>query len=98
HPAIERQLVAARALLREGAALAAQPVAEAALGAARSHGHRAQLAAALLLAADVAVATGSRPVEPLVDEAQAVARLVGSGELLAKTALAKFGRGVPADW
>lgn len=98
HPAIDRQLTSARALLRAGAALAAEPVADAALGAARSHGHRGQLAAALLLAADVAVATGSRPAEPLVDEAQAIARVVGSGELLAHSALAKFGRGVPADW
>ena len=98
HPAVDRQLTAARALLRAGAALAAEPVADAALGAARSHGHRGQVAAALLLAAEIAVATGSRPIEPLVDEAQALARVIGSPELLAQTALARFTRGLPGDW
>lgn len=98
HPAVERQLAAARGLLREGATLAAAPLADAALGAARSHGHREQVAEALLLAAELAVATGSREAAPLVDEAQVLARLAGSGPLLAESALAKFGRGVPTDW
>lgn len=98
HPAVDRQLTAARALLREGAPLAAEPVADAALGAARSHGHRGQVVDALLLAAEVAVSTGSRPIEPLVDEAHALARVIGSPELLAHTALARFMRGVPSDW
>jgi DNA-binding SARP family transcriptional activator len=98
HPAVDRQLTAARALLREGAALAAEPVADAALGAARSHGHRGQVVGALLLVAEIAVSTGSRPIDPLVDEAQALARVVGSPDLLAQTALARFARGVPGDW
>jgi DNA-binding SARP family transcriptional activator len=98
HPAIDRQLTAARALLREGAPLAAEPIADAALGSARSHGHRGQLVAALLLAAEIAVSTGSRPIEPLVDEAQSLARVIGAPELLAQTALARFARGIPSDW
>lgn len=98
HPEIERQLTAARNLLRAGAAAAAEPIGVAALGAARSHGNRAQLASALLLNADIAVATGNRPIEPLIEEAHALARVVGDAELRAQAALARFGRGVPLDW
>ncbi|HWL42882.1 MAG TPA: AfsR/SARP family transcriptional regulator [Ilumatobacter sp.] len=98
HPAVDRQMAAARALLREGASLAAEPVADAALGAARSHGHRDQIVTCLLLVAEIAVATGTRPIEPLIDEAHALARVSASGELMAQAALAKFGHGVAVEW
>lgn len=98
HPEIDRQLTSARALLRQDAGLAAETIADSAVGAARSHGHRGQLAESLIVLAHAAMATGSRPVDPLIDEAQAHARVLGSGELLGRAALARFGRGVPSDW
>jgi len=98
HPAIDRQLDAARTLMQADAALAAEPIADAAVGAARSHGHHGQLAESLIVLAHAVMATASRPSDPLIDEAQVHARVAGDGELLAQAALARFALGVPAGW
>lgn len=93
---ITSRLHAAKALLTAGAE-DALPVAREAVQLARDHGDGEHLPQALLLAAQSMVMTGQDDPGPLFDEVQAIGRAASDGDLLARTALVKFGRGVAED-
>lgn len=93
---ITSRIHAATSLLAAGAH-DALPIAQAAVELARHHGSREHLARSLVVTAQAMVLTGSGDPGPLLDEAQRIARTTSDGEVLARAALVKFGRGVAGD-
>ncbi|MET0911506.1 MAG: AfsR/SARP family transcriptional regulator, partial [Ilumatobacteraceae bacterium] len=95
---VTRSLRAVESLLREGASDIAETMAERAVEAARRVGDPATIARALVAQAHAASVNGVTPVDGLLAEAQSLAREVNDGHTLARSALVRFGAGIPIDW
>jgi DNA-binding SARP family transcriptional activator len=94
---IESHIRSALTLTRAGAYDAALEVIVEATSVARRLGDRRSLALSLLGRARTVAFAGTEDPHPLIDEARDIARQLRDGQLLARSALARFGSGVPAD-
>lgn len=94
---LDPRIRAAAALLGEGIVDDALLIADAVLAEARTSGDRRNVASALLVKAQAVTLAGRGDANSLIDEAQAAARSLGHGRLLARAALVRFGAGVPPD-
>ena len=93
----DSRLRAATALIRIGVYEEALTIIDATIVEARAHGDQRTLALALLAQAQALTLSGGGDPHALIDQAQAIARAVGDGQLLAQAALVRVGSGVPED-
>jgi DNA-binding SARP family transcriptional activator len=95
---IEARLRAALVLIRAGAYDEARTVVDDADPIARRDPSDRSRALLLLARAQLAMSSGDDDPHEYIDEAQRIGRRLRDGRLLARTALTRFGAGVPDDW
>ncbi|MEO6653223.1 MAG: BTAD domain-containing putative transcriptional regulator [Ilumatobacteraceae bacterium] len=91
------RLSSATGLLREGMVEDALVISGELVQAAREDRDRRRIAEALLVRAQAIAMSGHDDPDPVIAEAQAIARSLGDGRLLARAAIVRFGSGVPPD-